>query len=40
MKTRYKIHRFFYNLIAKGYNLGMSFYFSNEAISPRNAVRH
>ena len=38
MKTRYKIHRFFYNLIAKGYNLGMSFYFNNEATSPRTAV--
>ena len=38
MKVRYKIHRMFYNLIAKGYDLGMSFYFNNEATSPRNAL--
>jgi demethylmenaquinone methyltransferase/2-methoxy-6-polyprenyl-1,4-benzoquinol methylase len=38
MKARYKIHRFFYNAIAKGYDLSMSFYFNNEETSPRTAV--
>ena len=38
MKTRYKIHRFFYNLIAKGYDLGISIYFNKEETNPRNAV--
>ena len=38
MKARYKIHQLFYNLIAKGYDLGMSFYFNNEETSPRNAL--
>jgi ubiquinone/menaquinone biosynthesis C-methylase UbiE len=38
MKIRYKIHRFFYNIIAKGYNIGMSFYFNKEETNPKNAV--
>ena len=38
MKTRYKIHRWFYNLIAKIYDLGISIYFSKEETNPRNAV--
>jgi len=35
---RYKIHRFFYNIIAKGYDIGISIYFSKGESNPRNAV--
>jgi demethylmenaquinone methyltransferase/2-methoxy-6-polyprenyl-1,4-benzoquinol methylase len=38
MKTRYKIHRFFYHLIAKGYDLGMSIYLKKGETNPRDAV--
>jgi len=38
MKRRYKIHRFFYNLIAKIYDLGISIYFNKEETNPRNTV--
>jgi len=38
MKMRYKIHRRFYNLIAKIYNLGISIYFNKEETNPRNAI--
>lgn len=35
---RYKIHRLFYNLIAKIYDFGISIYFNNAETNPRNAV--
>jgi ubiquinone/menaquinone biosynthesis C-methylase UbiE len=35
---RYKIHRWFYNLIAKIYDLGISIYFNKDETNPRNAV--
>ena len=35
---RYKIHRLFYNMIAKIYDLGISIYFNKEETNPRNAV--
>ena len=35
---RYKIHRAFYNLIAKIYDLGISIYFNKGETNPRNAV--
>ncbi|MDR0306289.1 MAG: methyltransferase domain-containing protein [Chitinispirillales bacterium] len=38
MKTRYKIHRLFYNIISKIYDLCISVYFNKEETNPRNAV--
>jgi len=38
MKVRYKIHRLFYNIIARIYNLGISIYFNKEETNPRNVV--
>ena len=38
MKMRHKIHRLFYNLIAKVYDLVISIYFNKEETNPRNAV--
>ncbi|MDR0281859.1 MAG: class I SAM-dependent methyltransferase [Candidatus Peribacteria bacterium] len=35
---RYRIHRWFYNLIAKIYDLGISIYFNKEETNPRNAI--
>ena len=35
---RYKIHRSFYNIIAKIYNVGVSVYFNKEESNPRNVV--
>jgi len=38
MKIRYKIHRLFYNIIARVYNIGISVYFNKEESNPRNVV--